>query len=259
VRGYIKNRFVEQYFKVSARVCVRRTSYSCVRKPPTNLRAGFVPQEPHMKNFFLFLLAGFVAHVQSVAQGSVAALDSKNGFKGYQFGSSLNKCKGLVYDGAMISKYDESFDRKRDWYLNLEDLKTYQAKDKNTAVGDLKIGSPTYYFHNNKLMRVDFSAGSYEGRSLVQLYKSLYGNPKITNDKTWLGTGIVIYTWRGNKVNLTVTYCAEPYQGSTVVNNAKPISSWYQVVYLSLPMLVELQANNNKATHQLNRTRANDL
>lgn len=208
---------------------------------------------------FLFLLAGLIVSSQSVAQGSLAALDSKNGFKGYQFGSSLDKCKGLSYDGAMISKYDESFDRKRDWYLNLEDLKTYETKDKSTAIGDLKIDSPTYYFHNNKLMRVDFSAGGYEGKSLVQLYKSLYGNPKITNDKTWLGTAIAIYTWRGNKVNLTVTYCAKPYQGSKVVNNAKTISPWYQVVYLSLPMLAELQTNNNRATHQLNRNRANDL
>jgi hypothetical protein len=212
-----------------------------------------------MKHFFLFLLAGLLVYFHSVAQGSLAALDSKYGFKGYRFGSSLDKCTGLVYDGAMISKYDESFDRKRDWYLNLEDLKTYQTTENNTTIGDLKVGSPTYYFHNNKLMRIDFSAESYAGKSLVQLYKSLYGDPKTTYDKTWLGTGIVIYTWRGNKVNLTVTYCEKPYQGGAVVANTKPVSPWYQVVYLSLPMLAEMQANNKKATHQLNKTRANDL
>lgn len=223
--------------------------------------AGCVTTLRGMKHFllFLFLLASLVAPYQSVAQGSVAALDAKNGFKGYLFGSSLNRYTGLEYDGAMISKYDESFDRKLDWYLNLEDLKTYQTKDKSASIGDLKISSPTYYFHNNKLTRIDFFAESYEGKSLVQLYKSLYGNPKVTNGKTWLDTAIIIYTWRGNKVNLTVTYCAKPHQGSTVITNAKPVALWYRVVYVSLPMLAEMQSDSNKANKQTNRSRANDL
>ena len=204
---------------------------------------------------FLFLLASLVAPYQSVAQGSVAALDAKNGFKGYLFGSSLAQCRGLVYDGAMISKYDESFDRNLDWYLNLEDLKTYEPTDKSTAIGDLQISTPTYYFHNGRLMRIDFSAESYQGKALVQLYKSLYGNPKTTNSKTWLGSDIVISTWRGNKVNLIVTYCANPYQG----NDIKQVSPWYRIVYVSLPLLSQMQSNKNKTKSQLSRVRANDL
>ena len=214
-----------------------------------------------MKLFYtlLLLLAGLLISSHSVAQGSVAALDAKNGFKGYAFGSSIDKFKGKSAESGTVSEYDESFNEKFDWYLNSKYLKPYELKEKVASIGDLHISPPTYYFFNGKLMRIDYFAESYEGNEIVKMYKSLYGTPAITNDKTCFGTSTTIYTWRGNKVNLRVTHCANPYQGSTVISGSKPISPWYRVAYLGLPMLSEMKSINTKAKSRLNKSRASDL
>ena len=208
----------------------------------------------------LLLLAGLLISSHSIAQGSLAALDNKNGFKGHTFGSSISNFRGLsVDDNRSVSEYDESFNAKYDWYLDSKDLKPFEFKGKVISIGDLRISSPTYYFFDNRLMRIDYFAKDYEGKELVKLYKSLYGNPEVVNGKTIFGTGIVTYIWRGNKVNLYVTHCANPYQGSTVISGSKPNLPWFKMSYLSLPMLAEMKNVNTKGKNRLIKSRSNDL
>jgi len=206
----------------------------------------------------LLLLTGILISSHSVAQGSLAALDAKNGFKGFVFGSSIDNYKSLTCDVATISKYDEEFDSKYDWYV--DDLKPCKTNDRTLSIGDLKINTLVYHFFNKRLMRVDFSMKGPVGKELLQLYKSLYGNPKVINGKSGFGSNIITYSWRGKKVSLNVTYCANPYQGSTVISGSNTtVPSWCRVVYLSLPMLSEMKGVGAKKNNQMNKSRANDL
>lgn len=160
----------------------------------------------------------------------------------------------------MLSEYDESFNNKTDWYLDLYNLKTYKTQEDNSKIGDLKINSPWYYFFDGRLMRAEFSMRGSAGKELIILYKSLYGNPKVINGKSEFGSDIVTYLWQGKKASLNVTYCANPDQGSTIISGQNTTTSpWLRVIYLSLPMLSEVKTIHAKAKNQLDKSRARDL
>lgn len=198
----------------------------------------------------LLLLISLLISSYSSAQGSLATLDAKNGFKGYTFGSNLEKYKDLSHSPRM-SKYDESFSKKYDYYVSKLDC--YSTHKPGANIGDLEISTPLFFFFKNKLTRIDFFTSNPDGKELIKLYKSLYGNPKTVYGKTSFGSKTVTYSWSGIKVNLTIIYCADPYPHDST------ISSWYRVVYLSKSIFDEIQNNELNIKKQSNKARANDL
>lgn len=189
-----------------------------------------------MKLFYTLLLslAGLLISTHSVAQGSLAALDAKNGFKGAVFGSHITKYNNLsplaipLYTNQPLV---EMFDK------NLYSaMKAYARNPMNDRIGDLKISELTYYFFKERLSRIDFEIDDKDGEELIQLYNSLYGKPIMYNKthKT--------YVWKGKKVSLSMSF--------SKANNDN-ISFWF-VRYISAPVLVT-------RVNAVNKSRANSL
>ena len=182
----------------------------------------------------LLLLAGLLISSHSVAQGSLAALDAKNGFQGAVFGSHITKHPNLDKLAIPLSTNQplvELFDK--DLYLRMA---AYARNPPNGKIGDLRIREITYYFLKERLSRVDFEMSDDNGNELLKLYNNLYGKPIVYNKpyKT--------YVWKGNKVSLSMSF-------SYAYNDNLPF--WF-IRYISVPALSASKGNINKA-------RANDL
>lgn len=200
----------------------------------------------------ILIIFPYILYAQNMSK-----LDEKNGFKNFIFGSDVKSYKNLTYDGSLFSKYNQEFTKKFDGYIDF-DLKAYHIEDENAKIGDLSIGRPTYYFFNSKPLRVDFYLDNWQGKEMLQLYNSLYGNPRIVYEKNVVGADVTTYLWQGNKVSLSLSFCKNPYQGSvSSSNNTKPPQ--YFVRYLSIPLLAQKKSTNIRNKIKANQNRAGDL
>lgn len=140
-----------------------------------------------MKHFYtlLLLLLGLTVSYQSVAQGSLAALDAKNGFKDAKFGMSISAFKGLTLDE------DE---------MNSEQRKYYRGPTYNNVLGNTKLKYIQYSFYKGRLDKIVFVVkGNTACYNVLKAVQVAYG-PGIE--------GKVIdgeLNWKGNLVYLRLT------------------------------------------------------
>lgn len=140
-----------------------------------------------MKHFYtlLFLLVSLTVSYQSVAQGSLAALDAKNGFRDVKFGASIKS-----YPGMTLAEDD----------YPLATTKTYVRKADKLRIGDVKISTIFYRFFKGHLSDVSFILnGKKESDELLKAFEYLYGPHQTENNWTKWETGKILVWYLPNE------------------------------------------------------------
>ena len=138
-----------------------------------------------MKLFYTLLLslAGLLISSHSIAQGSLAALDAKNGFKDAKLGTARTQFKGLVpYKGDKLGSMVRPSDVKR--------------------IGDIPLKYIKYNFYKGKLA------------SILVIADISYKDAIISTLKVGYGPGVesvgCYRAWKGNKVVMTLPFVLVP-------------------------------------------------
>ena len=114
-----------------------------------------------MKLFYTLLLslAGLLISSHSIAQGSLAALDAKNGFRDAKLGMKLSQFKGMyIYKADKAGDYVRNTDKK--------------------MIGDIPLKQIKYRFHKGILYGIFITADFNYGDDLVSVLESSYGKSK---------------------------------------------------------------------------------
>lgn len=129
----------------------------------------------------LLLLAGTPALAQTApamgtaAAGTIEALDAKNGFRSYKFGTPLSELPTM---------------QKRRGY--------YMEPMERRVVNDVPLSKLEFMFFEDKLCSVEMAtSGTTEPTRLFNAFVALYGSPQTLNDNKWV--------WAGQKVTVTFT------------------------------------------------------
>ena len=113
-----------------------------------------------MKNLcaLLLLLTGLLISSHSVAQGSLAALNAKNGFRDAKLGMPVTQLKGIVrvYKVGNSSLYRRPNDKK--------------------SIGDIPLKDIRYMFYKGKLQEVTVSFDEKYTGEINQTLTTSYGN-----------------------------------------------------------------------------------
>ncbi|WP_299821097.1 hypothetical protein [uncultured Pontibacter sp.] len=214
---------------------------------------------------FIILFSIVLMSIVNVYGQNLSKLDEKNGFKNFKLGSLKSNYPNLVYYGFILSELDDNYSKEYDGYLD-HSLKSYVKRNDDVKIGDIEISEPTYYFFNNKLLRIDFTLLNSNGKELLKLYTSLYGSPVVKKERNSLGAEITNYVWKGKRVNLIMTYCGKPFKSNTIYyKNGSPVDDTpkdgpkYTVRYVSLEGLAQKSGGTSADRAKLNQQRANDL
>lgn len=203
----------------------------------------------------LFLVILFSAI--SVSGQSLSELDEKNGFKTSKLGSHKSSFSNLTITG-IFSDLNDNYSPEYDGYLDY-DIKGYRKRNDDEKIGDISIISPNYYFYQSQLISLYFTATNTNANKLLNLYSSLYGKPIVKKEQNKLGRTIINYVWSGKKVRLVMTYNPEPHRGFTRVGEEKRDEPYYEIRYLSIPLIAKRKADITANKQKLNQQRANDL
>lgn len=184
----------------------------------------------------LFILVNLAVGYKSVAQGSLAALDAKNGFRDVKFGASIKNYPGMTL---------------ADGNYPLSTTKTYIRKTDKLKIGDVRINPISYRFFKGRLSDVEFTfSGKEEANELLKAFEFLYGPHQMQNN--WI-------KWETDKI--LVWY---------LPNETPNGSTFTQVVFISKAMFeligkddaIRNEAESKKrATEEQNRLnkRASEL
>jgi len=140
-----------------------------------------------MKLFYtlLLLLVGLLTSSPSVAQGSLAALDTKNGFKDAKFGMPLSAFKGMV-----LQKNHNPFSTSS---TKICRRPTYENK-----VGNIKLDYVEYEFTDDVLYVIVFTVkGMANCKNVLKAIQSAYGPGEVWPTKMGM-------SWKGKEVYLNL-------------------------------------------------------
>lgn len=128
----------------------------------------------------LLVLAGLLISSYSVAQGSLATLDAKNGFRDVKFGAPAEAFPGMEHS------------------LTLDDYEYHNRPSDKLLLGDIPIKEIGYDFNKNRLVRVHIilDAKKVDKDEVLKSLSFAYGGPNYT-----VGREII---WEGKKVILSL-------------------------------------------------------
>jgi hypothetical protein len=135
-----------------------------------------------MRKYFtvLVLLLCIFNCTKLIAQGSLAALDAKNGFRDVKFGMPLK-----AYPGMVLIPFDPDDNYQR-----------YLRKSDKLQMGDIPLKEVTYLFYKSRLINVQVWVYGIENREKVlQALSYAYGQPsmKYKPKRDWFGKKVEMY------------------------------------------------------------------
>jgi hypothetical protein len=112
-----------------------------------------------MKYFYtlLLLLSGLLISSHSVAQGSLAALDGKNGFRDAKLGMSLSQFRGMVR------------------FRKAENMSFYRRASDKMVLGDIPLKEISYTFYKGKLESISIEFPQKYLNEVIETLKMAYG------------------------------------------------------------------------------------
>lgn len=123
-----------------------------------------------------------------MAQGSLAYLDAKYGFRDIKFGTAISSLKGMVYleDNPLYP-----------------DVKEYTRPSDKKVFGNIPVKRIVYGFYHGRLWEVGVTGyGPEHNTPLYELLKTAYGlgKPLSTYDTQKRGYSMYECTWKSDKV-----------------------------------------------------------
>lgn len=181
-----------------------------------------------MKYYYilLLLLAGLLLSSHSMAQGSLAALDAKNGFRDAKFGMTRAQLKGMVlYKGDDFGNYIRPADRK--------------------MIGDIPLRTIRYRFHKGVLYSLFIVIDSRYKDQILETFRIAYGpgrnSPKLAG----------FQNWKGKKIELSISH--------TTIAGIRALHIEMSNNYLTLLSNQENMDQENAIEHKMEQKRQSDL
>ena len=143
----------------------------------------------------------FLATSSAVA-GSITDLDEKFGFRDAKFGMHTHQIPSLKCDAETYEGWDEQ---------RLEGYQRCQRSSERLNIGSTKLSGITYYFLNDRLVKIAFYPDIVDDERLRDLFFSMWGDPSesIRGPAASIGPGMTVrlrHLWRGKRVQAELWY-----------------------------------------------------
>ena len=134
-----------------------------------------------------FLAVMFAFPISSFAQGSLADLDAKNGFRNVKLGAFRSSFQDLI-------STDADPNEKSDW-------KNYERRSDDKTLGDIPLDYISYKFYKDYLIQISLQSKGHF-KELFETITQAYGEHSEIKKNIYNNFEYISYYWKGTNVTI---------------------------------------------------------